>query len=56
MGRTLHSLDHYAVENQNNGNGLLGNHKDMNHDLLMGWVLLMIMVMLIGTLMDIMAS
>ncbi|MBL6743820.1 MAG: thrombospondin type 3 repeat-containing protein [Candidatus Poseidonia sp.] len=26
------SLDHYAVENQNNGNGLLGSHIDMNHE------------------------
>ena len=33
MGPTLwpSSLDHYAVENQNNGNGLLGSHIDMNH-------------------------
>ena len=26
------SLDHYAVENQNNRNGLLGSHIDMNHE------------------------
>jgi len=34
MGPTLwpSSLDHYAVENQNNGNGLLGSHIDMNHE------------------------
>ena len=34
MGPTLwpSSLDHYAVENQNNGNGLLGSHLDMNHE------------------------
>ena len=34
MGPTLwpSSLAHYAVENQNNGNGLLGSHIDMNHE------------------------
>lgn len=34
MGPTLwpSSLDHYAVENQNSGNGLLGSHIDMNHE------------------------
>ena len=34
MGPTLwpSSLDHFAVENQNNGNGLLGSHIDMNHE------------------------
>lgn len=34
MGPTLwpSSLSHYAVENQNNGNGLLGSHIDMNHE------------------------
>ena len=34
MGPTLwpSSLNHYAVENQNNGNGLLGSHIDMNHE------------------------
>ena len=33
MGPTLwpSSLSHFAVENQNNGNGLLGSHIDMNH-------------------------
>ena len=33
MGPTLwpSSLNHFAVENQNNGNGLLGSHIDMNH-------------------------
>lgn len=34
MGPTLwpSSLSHFAVENQNNGNGLLGSHIDMNHE------------------------
>ena len=34
MGPTLwpSSLNHFAVENQNNGNGLLGSHIDMNHE------------------------
>ena len=34
MGPTLwpSSLSHFAVENQNNGNGLLGSHLDMNHE------------------------
>ena len=34
MGPTLwpSSLDHFAMENQNNGNGLLGSHIDMNHE------------------------
>ena len=34
MGPTLwpSSLSHFAVENQDNGNGLLGSHIDMNHE------------------------
>ena len=34
MGPTLwpSSLSHFAMENQNNGNGLLGSHIDMNHE------------------------
>ncbi|RJU80791.1 MAG: hypothetical protein DWB99_08065 [Candidatus Poseidoniales archaeon] len=34
MGPTLwpSSLSHFAIENQNNGNGLLGSHIDMNHE------------------------
>ena len=34
MGPTLwpSSLNHFAIENQNNGNGLLGSHIDMNHE------------------------
>jgi len=34
MGPTLwpSSLNHFARENQNNGNGLLGSHIDMNHE------------------------
>ena len=34
MGPTLwpSSLDHFAMENQDNANGLLGSHIDMNHE------------------------